>query len=91
MGDATTALTSIRQHTPVRAIVSVRLQEGNEGLADGHVIGRSVVVQLLVPVLHPGAPLLANVVSMHDVQDLITHSLHGSLHVRSVGKMAGSS
>lgn len=73
---AATALTSIRQHTPVGAIVSIRLQEGNEGLADGHVVGRSVVVQLLVPVLHPGAPLLANVITMHDVQDLVTYSLH---------------
>ena len=69
------APTSIREHAPVGAAVAPRLEEGNEGLADGHVVGRGVVVQLLVPVLHPSAALLPNVVAVHDVQDLIPHGL----------------
>ena len=42
---------SIGQHSPVGPIVPIALQEGDEGLADGHVIRSGVVVQLLMPVL----------------------------------------
>ena len=39
------------------------------------VIGRRVIVQLLVPLLHPGPVLLLDVVPVHDVQDLVAHRL----------------
>ena len=42
---------SIGQHSPVGPIVPIALQEGDEGLADGHIIRSGVVVQLLMPVL----------------------------------------
>ena len=41
----------VREVAPVRPIVTVVLQENDECLTDGDVIGRSVVVQLLMPVL----------------------------------------
>jgi hypothetical protein len=47
------------------------LQERQVRGADGHVIGRGVVVQLLVPLLHPRALDLRNVVAVHDVEDLV--------------------
>ena len=42
-------------------------------------------MQLLVPLLHPGALLLGDLVAVHDVEDLVTHSLH------SHGKPHGAS
>ena len=45
------ASTSVRQYLPVDAIIAISFKEPNEGLADCHIIGRGVVVQLLVPVL----------------------------------------
>ncbi len=71
--------TGIGEHTPVGAPVPAGLQERDVGLADGNVVGRGVVVQLLVPVLHPGAALLADVVAVHDVQDLIAHGLQPAI------------
>ncbi len=42
---------SIGQHPPVGPIVPIALQEGDEGLTDGHIIRSGVIVQLLMPVL----------------------------------------
>ncbi len=67
--------TFVGEDAPVDAVVALGLQEGDEGFADGHVVGCGVVVQLLVPVLHPCAPLLPDVVAVHDVQDLVPHRL----------------
>lgn len=44
-------------------------------LADDDVIRRRVVVELLVPLLHPVALALGKLVTVHDVQDLVADGL----------------
>ena len=73
LANSTSCRTVVAEDPPVDAVVAVGFQEGDVGLADADVVGRRVVVQLLVPLLHPGAVLLLDVVAVHDVQDLVPH------------------
>mmetsp|Transcript_20853 Transcript_20853/g.62749 ORF Transcript_20853/g.62749 Transcript_20853/m.62749 type:complete len:211 (-) Transcript_20853:1862-2494(-) len=60
---------------PVGSIITIATQERQVRLADADVIRRGVVMQLLVPLLHPGAVLLGDVVAVHDVQNLVADLL----------------
>eukprot|EP00958_Prasinococcus_capsulatus_P023563 scaffold3544_cov373-Prasinococcus_capsulatus_cf.AAC.2 len=63
---------ALLQHPPVHPDVAVGLQVLDEGVADDHVIGRGVVVQLLVPLLHHASHTV--VLALND-QNLITDPL----------------
>ena len=71
---AAEATRSRRMDSPRRAVQAGR-QTGVQ--ARHHPPSRTHVVQLLVPLLHPGALDLLDLVAVHDVQDLVTHSLQG--------------
>lgn len=59
---------------PSRAAPAGQLAQRDTIIDPAHI---THVVQLLVPLLHPGALHLLDLVAVHDVQDLITHSLQG--------------
>ena len=63
------------KHAPVLLLVATTLEEGQECLANGNVVWRSVVVQLLMPLLVELALDLRNAVPMHDVEDLVSDLL----------------
>ena len=50
----------VGQRRPVGPCVPSPVKEVQVGLADGHVVRRGVVVQLLVPLLHPVFDFLVN-------------------------------
>ncbi len=65
-----------RIECPVKdAPISVRSEEFQICLADDDIIRRCVVVHFLVPFLHKGAADLLDVVTVHDLEYLITDPL----------------
>ena len=70
LGDATR-----QQCFLVTVVVAIRVEEREVGFADDHVVGRRVVVQLLMPLLHPGAADFLDVVAVHDLENLVADAL----------------
>mmetsp|Transcript_8691 Transcript_8691/g.16134 ORF Transcript_8691/g.16134 Transcript_8691/m.16134 type:complete len:276 (-) Transcript_8691:2672-3499(-) len=66
---------SITEHSPVHIAISTILQKANVCLAYGHVIGGGVIVKLLVPLFHPSALHLLDLVPMHNMQDIVSDLL----------------
>lgn len=76
VGAETVAIDSICfEHFPVFGHVAARAKVGKECFADRNIVGCRVVVELLVPLLIEVACSLRNVMTVHDVQDLVSHSL----------------
>ena len=65
----------LAENTPVLAHVTATLQISQKCLTNGDVIRSRVVVQLLMPLLIEMALRLRNTVSVHDMEDLVSHLL----------------
>ena len=63
------------QHLPIFRHITTVFEVGQESLTDRNVIWSRIVVQLLMPLLVEVARPLTNVMSMHDVENLITDAL----------------
>mmetsp|Transcript_3811 Transcript_3811/g.10982 ORF Transcript_3811/g.10982 Transcript_3811/m.10982 type:complete len:493 (-) Transcript_3811:2150-3628(-) len=61
----------LAQYAPVHIPVPAALKKADVSLADGNVVRGRVVVELLVPLLHPRALHLLHLVPVHNVQDVV--------------------
>ena len=92
---------ALGENAPVLGDVHVGLEEGEVSLADDDVVRGGVVVELLVPLLHPDTLHLLDVVAVHDVENLVANLLtlatlatladgaeHQPGHVPQMGRVA---
>lgn len=67
--------TILFQVVPVAAHISTALDERYDSLTDGDIFRSRVIVQFLMPLLIKMTRSLRDLVSVHDVEDLISNSL----------------